>query len=174
MPRHNNRALRSTAVLGLGAAPNGVRAVSKRCRPWRCFEPLMPSDELACCVSEVQAPWTLRAPPGPRTRRAHDLPIGFRKPFSRCVRPLPHRTQQLVSDACPMPAATPTIHPSTASRCRHTPRKCIMNDTNQKSCNCANCPGATCTCGCQAPAAQAACACGPQCKCGPACACPKA
>jgi hypothetical protein len=49
-----------------------------------------------------------------------------------------------------------------------------MNDTKQPiACNCATCPGKSCTCGCQKPAAQAACACGAQCKCGQGCTCPK-
>lgn len=41
------------------------------------------------------------------------------------------------------------------------------------SCQCTNCPGAGCTCGCQhaAPAPQQACACGPACQCGPGCQC---
>lgn len=45
-------------------------------------------------------------------------------------------------------------------------------------CQCSDCPGASCRCGCQhveaaAPAAAAgpSCACGPTCACGPQCAC---
>lgn len=49
-----------------------------------------------------------------------------------------------------------------------------MNDTQQPiACHCKTCPGTSCTCGCQKPAAPAACACGPQCRCGEACACNK-
>jgi len=49
-----------------------------------------------------------------------------------------------------------------------------MNDTKQPiACNCTTCPGTSCTCGCQKPAEQTVCACGPQCKCGQGCTCPK-
>ena len=49
-----------------------------------------------------------------------------------------------------------------------------MNDAKQPiACNCTACPAKSCTCGCQKPAAQAACACGAQCKCGQGFSCPK-
>lgn len=46
-----------------------------------------------------------------------------------------------------------------------------MNTPQQTPCNCTTCPGTGCTCGCQPPAAQVACACGPQCRCGTQCLC---
>lgn len=51
-----------------------------------------------------------------------------------------------------------------------------MNQQVQ-ACQCANCPGAGCQCGCQhatpagATPARQACACGPACQCGPGCQC---
>lgn len=51
-----------------------------------------------------------------------------------------------------------------------------MNATDtatQTTCNCRICPGAGCDCGCQKPAEQAACACGPQCRRGAEYACQK-
>ncbi|MBC5786214.1 hypothetical protein H8N03_24975 [Ramlibacter sp. USB13] len=49
-----------------------------------------------------------------------------------------------------------------------------MNQQAQR-CQCANCPGAACQCGCQDPtpaaAPRQACACGPACQCGPGCQC---
>jgi len=48
-----------------------------------------------------------------------------------------------------------------------------MNEAKQPvSCNCAVCPGKSCTCGCRHPAA-AACGCAANCSCGKACACAK-
>ena len=46
-----------------------------------------------------------------------------------------------------------------------------MQQALANSCNCRNCAGTACTCGCQAPAAAKGCACGPQCQCGSQCAC---
>lgn len=46
-----------------------------------------------------------------------------------------------------------------------------MNTTQQATCTCNTCPGASCACGCQQPPAQIASACGPQCQCGAQCQC---
>ncbi|CAD5371419.1 hypothetical protein RA210_U150076 [Rubrivivax sp. A210] len=52
------------------------------------------------------------------------------------------------------------------------PKEAFMNTTaTANPCNCTNCPGAACNCGCQQPAAQQACACSPQCPCGSQCQC---
>ena len=46
-----------------------------------------------------------------------------------------------------------------------------MIDENESRCACDNCTGSDCTCGCQEPRAEAACACGPTCACGVDCNC---
>lgn len=46
-----------------------------------------------------------------------------------------------------------------------------MNETNDNLCRCNPCAGPSCTCGCRATTAAAACACGPRCECGPGCTC---
>jgi hypothetical protein len=53
-----------------------------------------------------------------------------------------------------------------------------MNDLDTNACQCTNCPGPECTCGCQSGGSACACAparaCGPTCQCGPDCACQSA
>jgi hypothetical protein len=49
----------------------------------------------------------------------------------------------------------------------------MSNEANE-ICGCNPCTGAGCACGCQNPATQDACACGPQCACGSSCACGEA
>lgn len=49
-----------------------------------------------------------------------------------------------------------------------------MNDLETTTCQCLDCPGDTCTCGCQSAIAchcGPACACGTECQCGADCAC---
>jgi len=50
-----------------------------------------------------------------------------------------------------------------------------MQDLNNTNCQCTNCVGDTCTCGCQSGSSAldlgAGCSCGPDCQCGPACSC---
>jgi hypothetical protein len=48
-----------------------------------------------------------------------------------------------------------------------------MIDTKQIPCSCTACSELGCLCGCQQPAVQSPCACGPQSKCGPNCTCAK-
>jgi len=43
-----------------------------------------------------------------------------------------------------------------------------MNDLETTTCQCLDCPGEACTCGCQS---SIACACGPTCDCGADCQC---
>jgi hypothetical protein len=44
-----------------------------------------------------------------------------------------------------------------------------MNEANDQVCACNPCVGSSCTCGCQGPAAPAACECGSECRCEGAC-----
>ena len=46
-----------------------------------------------------------------------------------------------------------------------------MNELENTACQCLDCPGDSCTCGCQS---NVACACGPACNCGTECHCGEA
>ena len=96
------------------------------------------------------------------------------QPFGRPLRPFRDGEEQSVANACQRGPAAPIVRPSKTSRRRSTPRKPTMNEAIQTSCQCPACPGSACTCGCQQPASQQGCACGPECKCGAACACNQA
>jgi hypothetical protein len=45
-----------------------------------------------------------------------------------------------------------------------------MNELENSTCQCLDCPGDACTCGCQARVG-CACKCGTNCQCGPGCEC---
>jgi hypothetical protein len=114
-------------------------------------------------------------------RTALARPVRWAQPLGRPARLFPHVCRPLVSSNFSLAAPAPKVRSSKTSRQRCNPRKLIMNDIKQISCNCATCSGTGCLCGCQQaaaqpaaqPIAQATCACGSQCKCGPSCTCAK-
>jgi len=53
-------------------------------------------------------------------------------------------------------------------------KETAMNDLENNACDCFDCPGDICACGCQSSIACACaptCTCGVDCQCGPSCAC---
>ena len=110
-------------------------------------------------------------------------PIKF-EVVARSIRRQPHakRCRKLCSDVVAGPASGTNsrfvqatagvgLHTEPCINPTHLERKHIMNEANDVLCPCNPCAGSDCSCGCQKPAQQSVCACGPQCRCGGQCAC---